>query len=124
MTAIPPPPAHVEPFVDAIGIDATITFLMHFGGAELYFAATPTGRSRLVDVLGEEAGAALARAAQEAGPRWQRRVPLAKPWIAQVLHAQGLSKAEIARRLHTSDVTVRKYLAAPSRQDPRQSSLF
>ncbi|MDN5787120.1 helix-turn-helix domain-containing protein [Pseudorhodobacter sp.] len=40
----------------------------------------------------------------------QRRVPLAKPWTVAMLSWQGHSTAEIARRLHVADKTVRGWL--------------
>ncbi|MFV0292895.1 MAG: phage protease [Paracoccus sp. (in: a-proteobacteria)] len=39
-----------------------------------------------------------------------RRIPLAKPWLTAYLYSQGLSIAQIARKLRISDVTVRNYL--------------
>lgn len=125
MREMPPTPAQVEPYVRVLGVDDAVKFLLVFGGAPLDIAAAPTARSRLVEVIGAEKAQALAAAATD--PRWQRRVPLAKPWIAHVLFARGLPKFEIARRLHTTDITVRKYLATPlgvRRYDPRQLPLF
>lgn len=125
--APPRPPAHIEPFVKVLGVDLTITFLERFGGAELYLAANPTLRSKLVEVIGIEAAERLAAAAERAGGRWQRRVPTGKPWIAQVLHSKGLSKSEIARKLHVSDVAVRGWLRPGAEKrlpDTRQNSLF
>lgn len=119
----PTPPAHVYPYVEVLGIDGAIEFLMTFGGAELYMAAAPKGRSRLAKLVGIEKARELAAAADHL----PRRVPTAKPWIAADLKWQGLSVAEIARRLHTSDVTVRSYLKkqdASPRCDPRQLPLF
>jgi hypothetical protein len=118
----PRPPAQVEPYVRVLGIDDTIVFLLTFGGAELYLPRTPKGRSRLAELFGVEKAAALAEAAEF----MPKRVPLAKPWIAKVWHARGLSQAEIARRLHVSDVTVRRYLASdePTPPDSDQLTLF
>ena len=127
MTDLPPIPAQLEPFVRVLGPDDAVTFLMTFGGAEMYFAKNPKGRSRLAQVLGIEKAEALAAEAEN-NPLMPRRIPLGKAWIAQLHHQRGLPVAEIARRLHTTDVTVRKYLAAatgraPS-EDPRQARLF
>ena len=73
-----------------------------------YLARDPGAESELVRVLGLEAARALGELAHST--ILQPRVPLGKPWVAQVLAGRGLSVAEIARRLHTTDVTVRKYL--------------
>ncbi len=118
----PRPPAHVAPFVDALGEDLAVTFLLTFGGAEFYFPATPRKGSALVRAVGWEGAQALCR--RHAAHGLPARIPTAKPWIARVLSARGLPVAEIARKLHTSDVTVRSYLADRSRADQRQLPLI
>ncbi|MFN3575387.1 MAG: helix-turn-helix domain-containing protein [Tabrizicola sp.] len=122
MTA-PRPPAHLEPYVSALGVEAAIDLFLNFGGTYLYIPRQPTHRSELVRVLGMEKAQALAAlAARTALPR---RLPIGKKWIARVLKAQGLSEAKIATRLHVSNVTVSSYLRDDGRgdADPRQSSL-
>lgn len=120
----PKPPAHVEPYVRVLGPDLAVHFFLEFGGAKLYLAKTPKGGSRVEKLLGGDQVAALAAL------HLQSRVPTAKPWIARHLKFTGLSQQEIARRLHTTDVTVRKYLAssdaAPQKwtYDPRQANLI
>lgn len=124
----PRAPAQVQPFVDALGTDGAVTFLLAFGGAELYIPADPKGASALVHVMGLEAARALSAVAQQA--IIPKRIPTAKPWIARVLFTRGLPKAEIARRLHASDVAVRRWLAGhggdadAAAENPDQLSLF
>lgn len=80
-------------------------------------------RGRLVEVVGREKAVALA----ERAGHLPRRIPLAKPWLARQLHDQDLSVAEIARKLHVSDVSVRSYLKpyTPRKApDPRQYKLL
>ena len=126
MSDLPRPPAHVEPYVRILGVEGAITFLTHFGGGELYLPRTAGGRNPVAPLLGAEAAMALGQAAD----RLPRRVPTAKPWIAAVWRAQGLPVAEIARRLHASDVAVRGWLkkacakSPPAKRDPRQIPLF
>lgn len=123
MTKAPRPPAHVEAFVRVLGTEGAVAFLLAFGGAELYLPDTPTEKSKLAQLVGLEKAGALARAANH----MPKRIPTAKPWIAAVWASQGVAKAEIARRLHVSDVTVRTWLSKPAATaglDPRQSSLF
>lgn len=102
----PRPTAQVAPYVEALGFDLAIAFLLRFGGAEMYVADTPRGRSEAEALLGEDACRALGAVAH----RLPKRVPLAKTWLALCLQARGLSVAEIARTLRVTDVTVRRML--------------
>jgi hypothetical protein len=124
MTEAPPPPAHLEPYVTALGVDAAIELFLAFGGTFLYIPRDPKGRSELVRVLGIEKAQALADLAQRT--HLPRRLPIGKKWIAQVLKSQGLPEAKIATRLHVSNVTVTSYLRGdqPRVFDPRQPDLF
>jgi hypothetical protein len=107
---IPPPdlqpPAHVKLFVEILGVDGAIAFLLEFGGAELYMTKNPKRRNRLVRFLGKEKAVRLARAAEHL----PARIPTAKPWIAAELKSKGLPVAEIARKLHSTDVSVRAWI--------------
>lgn len=116
------PPANIEPFVRVLGEEKTVEFLLRYGGAELYFTTNPKGRSDLAKTFGIEAATELAEAAEYL----PRRIPLAKEWIAQRLRKDGMAVAQIARTMHTTDVTVRKYLknAPPKGDDSRQKTLF
>jgi len=120
MTNLPRPPAHLEAYVRILGNEGAITFLLNYGGGELYIPRNPVIGSPLVTLLGMESAQALGVAAD----RLPKRVPTGKPWIARVLHTQGLSATQIARTLHASDVSVRKWLKAPERPDPRQFPLI
>ncbi|WP_333822841.1 hypothetical protein [Pinisolibacter sp.] len=105
-------PAHVAPYVEALGEARAVAFLIAFGGAPAYLAERPGRENRIVPVIGADGLAALVA---EFGPRIDR-VPVAKPWIAAVWSDQGLAVIEIARRLHTTDKTVRGWLK-PLRAD-------
>lgn len=123
MTDLPKPPAHIAPYVDVLGTEGAIDFFLTFGGSELYLSATPKGRSQLVEKLGRRKAEELAKAIGHL----KVRIPTTKPWIARTWRAKGLPVAEIARRLHMTDVSVRRWLqSAPvdSGRDPRQSTLF
>lgn len=110
-------PAQVEPYVDALGEEDALRFLMEFGGSEVYISARPRKDSPVVKLVGMDKAKALHREAY----RLQSRVPLASKWIAQVLyHEKCLPKAKIARMLRTTDVTVRRYVG--SEPDRRQTS--
>lgn len=122
MTPPPPPPAHLEPYVTALGTEGAIKLFLAFGGTFLHIPRDPKGRSELVQVLGMEAAQALAELS--ARTHLPRRLPIGKKWIAQVLQSQGLPESKIATTLHVSNVTVAQYLRPKSRLDPRQPELF
>jgi hypothetical protein len=119
MTDLPEPEPSIAEYHRVLGPDLTSRFLMRFGGAELFLSPSPTGRSEVERMIGAEKVTALA----ELG--WPRRIPLAKRWLARYLRATtDLSKAEIARRLSTTTVTVRGYLKADATHDRRQMRLL
>ena len=106
--ALPRPPAYLAPYVEVLGGDLAIEFLLAFGGADMTFpndaerakdgaAARMVGGKRLV-ALADRLCATRAR------------VPLGDRWLAAALQAKGFSIAEIARRVRKSDVTVRSWL--------------
>ncbi len=110
---MPRPTAQVEPYVQILGVDRTMTFLLTFGGAQLYLSNDPKGKSQVETLLGYDKLKELA-----ARPGLQSRVPLAKRWLAEMLDWQGHSGAHIARTLRVTEQTVSRYLRreyAPSR---------
>lgn len=115
MTAYPRPPAHVEAYVRILGFEDAVLFLTHFGGGELYIPRRNAASSAIADLLGEAAAERLGAAAD----RLPRRVPTAKPWLAEVLRWQGLSATEIARKMHVSDVAVRGWLNKADTRKPK-----
>lgn len=116
----PPPPAHLEPYVTALGVDAAITLFLSFGGTFLYIPRDPKGRSQLVEVMGMDAAQALADLAQRTV--LPRRLPLGKKWIAHVLKSRGLPEAKIATTLHMTNVAVSNMLRSdPKGGQPRSS---
>lgn len=122
MSDMPKPPAHISTYVDVLGVEGAVEFLLEFGGAELYLTATPKGRNRLAKFVGVDKAIALAKASE----RMPKRIPTAKPWIAAVMKSKGLPTAEIARKLHVSDVSVRSWLKKAGIRpaaDPRQAQL-
>jgi hypothetical protein len=105
---MPKPTAQVEAYVEAMGPDLAVKFLLAFGGAEMVVPDAPNGRSAHEALIGPEAAARLSAVAH----RLQKRVPLADNWLAATLHWQGHSIASIARTLRTTDITVRNLLKA------------
>jgi len=104
---MPRPTAQVQPYVDVLGVELTMQFLLQFGGAELYLAADPKGRSAVEALLGYHM---LKELAARPSLTRQRRIPLAKRWLAAMLHWQGHSAAHIARTLRVTDSSVRLWL--------------
>lgn len=102
---IPRPTAQVEPYVEALGAETAVTFLLAFGGAELTIAEEPTERAAYVRLIGLDKAKSLAAVAH----RLPERVPLASKWLAAMLHWQGHSTAHIARTLRISEVSVRRW---------------
>ena len=84
-----------------------MTYLLHFGGTEIVFSATPKGRGAVKALVGYHHAKALA---VHRRPRLRRRLPLAKRWQAKMLNWQRQTTAGIARTLRISDVSVRRWL--------------
>ena len=105
--AMPRPIAQLAAYVDILGPELTVTVLMTYGGAEMYLAADPKGHASHEALLGHDKAKALA-----AHPRLsaRHRIPLAKRWLAAMLHWQDNSTASIARKLRVSDVSARRWL--------------
>ena len=110
-------PAHIRPYVDVLGVDGAVEFLLTFGGGYTYFSTAPDAGSPVAKAIGVDRAAALAEAvAGTIGRAGSTRVPTAKPFIARLLKQQGHGVSAIARRLHMSDVTVRKWLTEEAAQ--------
>ncbi len=107
MTTIPPP-HNVAPFVEILGEELCVDFLLTFGGAPIYFTDNPKSRNRVADLVGHRKTGELA---DRLGSRLSVHIPTAKHWLAAVLKARGVAVQEIARTLHVSIPTVRKYVA-------------
>lgn len=127
----PRAPAHVQPYVDVLGEKEAMAFLLEFGGAEVYLPASPRSRSLIVQRIGQDRTLALAQALSRMMSSGQKlRVPTAKPWLAVCMRHEGMTTADIARRLHVTDATVRGWFRRKGRRrpppkfDPRQLKLF
>lgn len=107
-------PANLEPFINTLGFDKGIEFLLRFGGAAMYLPKKPQsgGRSMASSLLTADEIIALSKAID----REHLRIPVAKKFIVAYLHGRGVSVGEIARKLHMTDVTVRKYLKTTDQQ--------
>lgn len=108
---MPRPTAQVQPYFEILGLELTVTFLLTFGGADLYLPTDPKGGSEVESLIGPDKLKTLAARSRAPKSGMQSRVPLAKRWLSEVLHWQGHSNAAIARKLRITTNTVGKYLA-------------
>lgn len=110
--------AQVQPYVDALGLDMAVEFILAFGGSYVYLSTNPQDRSEVAQMLGREAAVAVARRVGAGS----RRIHNAKPWLASYFrYMKGMTVNDTARLLHVSDVTVRKWLGPI---DQQQLDLF
>lgn len=103
----PNPTAQVAPYVEVLGMDLAVDFLLRFGGAELALSKDPRGGGQVSQMIGQDRESALHNHPR-VGP--STRIPLAKKWLAEVLRWRGHGTADIARTLRASDVSVRRWL--------------
>ena len=109
-------PENLKPYLEALGEDLTIKFVMRFGGSPLYLAANPSTASDVAALVGSDAAKALAKIV---GPGQIGRVPIAREWTVRQLKARKWSNLAIARELRITDETVRRLLKP---RDERQTS--
>lgn len=110
-------PAQLAPYIDVLGLDLGIEFLLKFGGSYIHLSEKPQGRSDVTILIGPEKTIALAKRVGSGS----LRVHTGKPFIARHFQAKGWTTNAIARHLHVTDVTVRGWLKPP---DDRQLRLF
>ncbi len=110
-------PANVSRFIDVLGEDLTLDFLLKFGGTPVYLAITPRPNSPVVECVGYDKASKLGRSL---GPG-AVQIPTAKPWMAVKLKEKGFTGIAIARLLHTDSRTIRRWLNGG---DKRQLDLF
>ncbi|MEQ5870227.1 helix-turn-helix domain-containing protein [Sagittula sp. NFXS13] len=101
-----------------------VSFLVMFGGSEIYFPRDPKGRSAAEGLIGADKLRTLGARMRDASAE----IPIPRTWLIRALRAEGLSIGEIARALKTSSSNVKRQLrvtgelTAPA--DPLQLSLF
>lgn len=112
-------PAHVQSYVQILGEDLAVEFLLKFGGAPLYLAKDPK-RAEYVELVGAERAALLA---DVLGVGTFVKPPLAKPWIIHKLAERGMTRKQISRLVHMDESSVRRIFAA-ERERQAQLDLF
>ena len=71
-------PAHVRPYVDALGLQLAARFLMEFGGSVGYLSVNPRQDAEIARFLGREMTIALARSVGEGRVAVQQRIHWAR----------------------------------------------
>ncbi|MGH1416879.1 MAG: helix-turn-helix domain-containing protein [Pelagimonas sp.] len=131
MIDYPRHPAHLTPYVETLGAELTVRFLIALGGCDMYFPGDPKGKSKAEELVGPER---LKRLGQ-AMPSNRSRIPLPRVWLVHALQAEGRTVPETCRILKTTNVTVRNSLKKSPHggsepipdddcDDDRQMSLF
>ena len=110
-------PAHLQPYIETLGEELGIEFLLSFGGSYVYLSERPQQRSPISGLIGQEKAVELA---QRVGSG-SLRIPVGKPFIARHFRAKDWTINAIASKLHVTDVTVRSWLKPT---DDRQLSLL
>lgn len=106
MSDYPRHPAHLDPYIEVLGPELAVRFLIEFGGTPAYFPDDPKGKSAAEALIGPE----RLRALGARMPSNWAEIPMPRPWLIRALDAEGKSVAAICRLLHTSSTNVKKQL--------------
>ena len=106
-------PDQLSVYIDVLGVETAVKFILHYGGTPLYLAANPGSKSELVQVIGMENAVALSA---ELRPGQIGRVPLAREFMCSYFLSLGYTKLRIARTLKITDETVRRSLTGRNRR--------
>ena len=104
---MPKPTAQAAPYVEVLGAELAITFILTFGGSQIYLAADPGGRSAVERLVGHDRAKAHG---EDHRLQMVHTVPLARKWLVLMLAWQGQSHAQIARSVRVATSTVRRYV--------------
>ncbi|MBW8283339.1 MAG: helix-turn-helix domain-containing protein [Rhizobium sp.] len=122
MTERPDLPTSIEEVAETIGVRLALKLVQLFGGLEVRFPARPHDQHPIILALGKEDGYAICQymggnsySVPHCRPPRNAKAAIAK------LEAEGLSRAEIARRLGLTQRHVRRMANAPP---ARQLDLF
>lgn len=115
---LPATPAHLVPYVEALGIDGAMHLILSMGGSEIYLPEKSSPRSLTARTIG---AANVDRLASVLGYGYYK-VPLARKWVAEVMRSRGAGNAEIARTIRVDVATVRRWL--PPKGGAGQMDLF
>jgi hypothetical protein len=99
--------AHVEPFVNALGMQDACTFLLAFGGTEVYLSDRPRGNGMIARSVGT---VILEKLSNSDLPKGPISVPMGNAFIVRYLRSQGMGLSEIARKARLTTASVQNYL--------------
>jgi hypothetical protein len=109
--------AHLLPYIEAIGLDNAAALFFAMGGAPAYLPATPRDDSEIVRAIGSDN---VIKLSKHLGAGHIARVPNDATFLTRYLASQGMSVLAIARKMHCTDVTVRKRLVDPHQFPPER----
>jgi hypothetical protein len=92
--------------IQLVGQDAAFRLVEAFGGSRLYVPETPRPGNKIAAIIGDEATAALARVL---GGECIK-LPVARDWRVITHRNEGLSYANIARKLSIDESSVHRIL--------------
>ncbi|MCW5711282.1 helix-turn-helix domain-containing protein [Shinella sp.] len=116
------PPRSIREIAETIGVRLALKLVQEFGGLEIRFPAQPDDQHPVIRALGKEDGYAICKYMDGS----KLSVPHCRPprsARAEILRmeAEGLSNAEIARRIGITQRWVRKVVKSPP---PNQLNMF
>lgn len=88
------------------GPAVAVSFLIMFGGSQLYFPNNPGGRSAAEALIGADRLRALGQRMRD----HKAEVPMPRSWLIRALHAEGLNVRQICRTLKTTSRNVQATL--------------
>lgn len=109
--------AHVLPFVEIIGLDATARMLQAIGGSPINI---PSSRPRAASKLSEAIGPQNARKLGERLHGGTIKMPIGNTFLCRYYRSNGMAVCAIARLVRQTDATVRRHLSdtPPQESDP------
>ena len=123
MSNLPPPPESLALYIEVLGLDDTLRLLERYGGTKLWIPSGVNNSSvRLREKLEEEFGKPMTRTLIRTFGGDVIKPPLANDWRMAYYASQGLSAADIARKLGRHQDTVWRKLKR-ARDAERQRSL-
>lgn len=105
-----PAPAHIAPYVEAIGAERAVALFLALGGSQIYLPRRSSKRTIAAQTIGADQ---VERLAAVLGHGYIK-VPIARQWVAEVMRSEGKSDNEIARLVRADVATVRRWLGPKS----------